>query len=66
MPSTWHAAAPAVVVNDLGGTMHGNGSDTAVADEAVADSRRGARVCDRRAISAMPDHAEVALPDPAG
>jgi hypothetical protein len=54
------------VVNDLGGTMHGNGSDTAVADEAVADSRRGARVCDRRAISAMPDHAEVALPDPAG
>jgi NAD(P)-dependent dehydrogenase (short-subunit alcohol dehydrogenase family) len=29
----------AVVVNDLGGTMHGNGSDPSVADEVVAEIR---------------------------
>ena len=30
----------AVVVNDLGGTMHGDGSDTTVADEVVEEIRR--------------------------
>jgi NAD(P)-dependent dehydrogenase (short-subunit alcohol dehydrogenase family) len=45
-----------VVVNDLGGTMHGEGSDASVADQVVDEIRRGGGV-------AVASHDSVASPE---
>jgi NAD(P)-dependent dehydrogenase (short-subunit alcohol dehydrogenase family) len=46
----------AVVVNDLGGTMHGEGADASVADEVVAEIERAGGV-------AVASHESVASPE---
>ena len=46
----------AVVVNDLGGTMHGDGSDSSVADQVVAEIEGGGGV-------AVASHDSVATPE---
>jgi NAD(P)-dependent dehydrogenase (short-subunit alcohol dehydrogenase family) len=46
----------AVIVNDLGGTMHGEGADTTVADEVVAEIERAGGV-------AVASHDSVANPE---
>jgi NAD(P)-dependent dehydrogenase (short-subunit alcohol dehydrogenase family) len=60
-----------VVVNDLGGTMHGEGTDTNVADQVVAEIVEAGAivdevldVCDRLGISAMPGGTDVSFPEP--
>ena len=46
----------AVVVNDVGGTMHGDGADTSIADDVVAEIERAGG-------TAVASHDSVATPE---